>query len=734
MAETLFGSDLVGYYFVSPEIIRFLVALTNPQPKEKVLNIHLNPDVLIPYLNSMGIADVRYLQSHATPEEVAQVESSYDVILCSPTFGSIVKSPDGSSNPNEEFWLKWSINHLSNKGRLAIIVPTGLLSNYSQQAIRESLITSSGIEAIIDLPSGWAQNTFPQAHILLITRNRNPDRDIKMIRFTKAESIPWDTLTLNVRNGQIDITQLNSGIGFTIKAINLDKHRMDVLYYHLKQADFTPPDPDVFKEKPLVDLVRIRSGERFAKEEFQSKGIPFVQVKNVTTNGTLDLRQVQTIMPEVAKQSRGYSRPGDILITTAGTIGKVTLIDDSFSEKGVCIDTSLRRLMVLDTNTLLPEYLTIYLQSPIAQQQMKLLTTGSVIPGLSNPNLSELKVYVPNLTKQREILTIFNNPTLDYETKVLKSFYSGKPEPTPILPTLEPPPTIGETKPESSALQKIEQAQLPFPIARMYTLFAISEHQPGNMRVKKLIDLSEYIVSYVYNVLVSDQLRRLKFDDAELRAKMDASYSSYSVTPRLDVISHLLKIAPKQSAIDLFMPELLTIDLGVCREIQNNIRNKWSHTGTFPEHKCKQIIKTYQPKLEKLLQSMKFLADYNLTQVTSITIRNGRLRHHVISMMGNNALFMPDVEELEKDNILLADSFHIILITKARGYDFLDLHPFYLMHAWEQTGEEDHLCFFKQTVGSVPNLRLNVESTLGVGDTKTETDMGLTDLITGKPV
>jgi len=730
MAETLFGNDSVGYYFVSPEIIRFLVALTAPQPKEKVLNVHLNPDVLIPYLKSMGVEGIQYLQSHASPEEVAQAESSYDVILCSPTFGSIVKSPDGSSDPNEEFWLKWSINHLSNKGRLAIIVPTGLLSNYSQQAIREFLITDGGIETIIDLPSGWAQNTYPQASILLITKTSDQHRDIEMIHFTKAEPIPWNMLTSHVRNGKIDMTQLKSGVGFTIKASDLDRHRLDVQYYHLKQAGVTPPNPHVFKEERLAELVRIRSGERFSKEDFQSHGIPFVQVKNVTTHGTLDLRQVQTIIPEVAEQSRGYSRPDDILLTTAGTIGKVVLIDDSFTDKGVCIDTSLRRLEVLDTKRVLPEYLTIYLQAPIAQHQMKMLTTGSVIPSLANPNLSELKVYLPDIAKQREIITIFQDPTLDYETKVSKSFYGGKPEPTPPPPTLEPPPAIGRTEPES--LQKIVQLQFPFPIARTFTLFTNSEYEPGNMRVKALFDLSESIVYYVYNVLVADQLRRLKLDNTKLKKAMDISYSTYSLTRRLDVISDILKLARQQSAIDLFMPELTTIDLQVCRDIQKDVRNVWSHTNAFPENKCRQVIKQYQPRLEKLLLSMKFLIDYNLIQVIRITIRNGRLQHHVFSMMGNNSLFEHEIEELDKDNIILADSLHIILIAKARGYDFLDLHPFYLVHAWENTGEYDHLCFFKQTDGDPPDLRLKIESTQGVGGTVTETDMGFTDLIVGK--
>ena len=99
-------------------------------------------------------------------------------------------------------------------------------------------------------------------------------------------------------------------------------------------------------------------------------------------------------------------------------------------------------------------------------------------------------------------------------------------------------------------------------------------------------------------------------------------------------------------------------------------------------------------------------------------------------MMGNNDLFESRIEELEKENIILADSSHVILLARARGYDFLDLHPFYLVHAWEETGHYDHLCFLKRTTGTPPNLQLTVESTHGIAaDTKTETDLGFIDLI-----
>src|SRR5579883_644148 len=348
MVETLPGMDTVEDFFVSSEMIYFLVALTAPQPEEKILNIHLNPDILNPYIKNLfgqlpHQEDITYLKSQAIPEEMVQAETFYDVILCSPTFGSVFRSPDGSGDPNEEFWLKWSMNHLSEEGRLAIIVPTGLLSNYSQRAIREILVADGSLEAIIDLPSGWSHSTYPQASILYVTKNRDPNREVKLIYFTKPESIPWDSLASNISNGLLDEAHLKAGIGLTVKVSDLDKQRLDAKYYHLKKARLLPPDPQVFKEIRLSELAKISSGERFAKEDFQKdnaqqNGIPFIQVKNVAINGSLDLQKVQILKPSSALASRGYSKPGDVVVTTAGTVGKVALIGDSLAFPGICID------------------------------------------------------------------------------------------------------------------------------------------------------------------------------------------------------------------------------------------------------------------------------------------------------------------------------------------------------------------------------------------------------------
>ena len=87
-----------------------------------------------------------------------------------------------------------------------------------------------------------------------------------------------------------------------------------------------------------------------------------------------------------------------------------------------------------------------------------------------------------------------------------------------------------------------------------------------------------------------------------------------------------------------------------------------------------------------------------------------------MTMIGDNSVFPNQVEDL--DSLLLADTQHIILLDE--DYNVLDLHPFYVIHAWESTGMRNQLCFFKQVTGQHPRQRLKIESTEGAGETDIE--------------
>ena len=55
-------------------------------------------------------------------------------------------------------------------------------------------------------------------------------------------------------------------------------------------------------------------------------------------------------------------------------------------------------------NEVLPEYLTLVLNSEAVQQQLRELSTGSVIPQLTTGRLKELLIPIPPIETQKEII------------------------------------------------------------------------------------------------------------------------------------------------------------------------------------------------------------------------------------------------------------------------------------------------------------------------------------------
>ena len=142
------------------------------------------------------------------------------------------------------------------------------------------------------------------------------------------------------------------------------------------------------------------------------------------------------------------------------------------------------------------------------------------------------------------------------------------------------------------------------------------------------------------------------------------------------------------------------------------------------------MVRGYQPKVTKLLKSLLPLRDYRLVQVINVTVRDGRPQHHITAMMGYNSLFPTQVEDL--DYLLPADTQHVVLLNQDN--DVLDLHPFYMFYAWENTGMQNHLCFLKQVVGQSSNQRMKIESTQGAGEIEIEMDLKLETFLSERGV
>ena len=332
------------------------------------------------------------------------------------------------------------------------------------------MLEKCDIQAILELPPGWSQGTNVQASILLIAPFRNPERDVKMFRFSKFDTIPWDVVASSVLSRDEKVSHITFKC-FTIKASQLSSERLDASYYDPKYRDISKPNSSVFKAIALSDLVSISGGERLSKDNFHSYGIPYIQVANVGIDGNLYLRDASFVNPDKVKSGikagaqRWHCIRGDLIITVAGTVGKITLIDDKLPSHGVYINTSSRRLRVKDTNIVLPEYLYIHLRSEIIQLQIERLRSGSVIPVLSNAELGKITVYIPPIEKQLQLITSLQVTTRQQSQKVLSRFYGIEQE---MDVNVESKSTIKSTAPPLQPIEEIIKTEFPFPLVVLW--------------------------------------------------------------------------------------------------------------------------------------------------------------------------------------------------------------------------------------------------------------------------
>jgi type I restriction enzyme M protein len=110
----------------------------------------------------------------------------YDVILANPPFAgrvqreSILPDLDLDTRDTELLFLKWFIDHLNDHGRAGVIVPNGVLfgSGKADRKVRELLLSTCDLQAVISLPSGVFRPYSGVATAILIFEKGRPTESV----------------------------------------------------------------------------------------------------------------------------------------------------------------------------------------------------------------------------------------------------------------------------------------------------------------------------------------------------------------------------------------------------------------------------------------------------------------------------------------------------------------------------------------------------------------------------
>ncbi|MCT7550537.1 restriction endonuclease subunit S [Aliarcobacter butzleri] len=183
--------------------------------------------------------------------------------------------------------------------------------------------------------------------------------------------------------------------------------RLDSEYYQAKYDDSITHIKKTKFDK-LDNIVNIKKSIEPGSEAYQDSGIPFIRVSNVTKFGIsdTDIYLSENILKEEDLQKL-YPTKDTILLSKDGTVGIAYKIKN---ETEMITSGALLHLSIKKSNVL-PEYLTLVLNSLIVQLQAQRDAGGSIIKHWKPSEIQEILIPIIDISVQNQI-----------EEKIKKSF------------------------------------------------------------------------------------------------------------------------------------------------------------------------------------------------------------------------------------------------------------------------------------------------------------------------
>jgi hypothetical protein len=159
----------------------------------------------------------------------------------------------------------------------------------------------------------------------------------------------------------------------------------------------------------LKKIATVYSGYAFRKAVVHSDigAIKVIQTKDITASESiLNTNGLMKISAEIPR-SNSFVQSGDVLLASRGAGNHKAAVFGS-NEVNVVASASLYIIRSKNKNVL-PEYLSLFLNSAEGQNQLSQITTGAYIQNISRSNLEELNIPVPLMEIQETLLALQKN-------------------------------------------------------------------------------------------------------------------------------------------------------------------------------------------------------------------------------------------------------------------------------------------------------------------------------------
>lgn len=160
----------------------------------------------------------------------------------------------------------------------------------------------------------------------------------------------------------------------------------------------------------LGDIVEITSSKRIFYSEYTDRGVPFYRSKEIIEKAkghsrtSTELFISETRFNEI-KERFGVPEPGDLLLTSVGTLGIPYLVkpgDNFYFKDG---NLTWFRNFKSEINN---RYLIYWLTSDLGKRELENHTIGSTQKALTIQGLKKIKIFLPDIEVQEKIVAIMD--------------------------------------------------------------------------------------------------------------------------------------------------------------------------------------------------------------------------------------------------------------------------------------------------------------------------------------
>ena len=427
--------------------------------RERICGIEFNPDVALSAMMRLafeGGAGTEIICANALVEN-EQFNNAFDIVLTNPPFGSKGKIEDQrilksyllarrwNRTSNDEWevtrsvlagqspeilFIEKCLKLLRPGGRMAIVLPDGLLQNVSNSHVRFWIRSEATVLGVVSIPQEAfvPYGTGIKTSLLLLQKlPAIADR----VFMAQIQKIGYDVKGQPVYKRDESGKFVRTSAGLPV--IDDDVDEIARAYYRLQNGNFEFESDTIYSvpEKMLnarLDVEHYHPEDRKLLEHLQANGAkPLGEIADIlnetddfrlASNGDIryiaisdvDARTMQVVSQQIIKPHEAPSRAtyrvrqGDIITAisgaSTGTPRHATALITEDEDGAICSNgfAVLRNIHGVE-----PLFLLAYMRTEYYLRQVRRLMTGHAIPAISIDDLAKVLVPVPPVEVQKKV-------------------------------------------------------------------------------------------------------------------------------------------------------------------------------------------------------------------------------------------------------------------------------------------------------------------------------------------